>query len=85
MTTADGRQVTDCVPDSKRSPRGAGPLAGWGILAAIHLDLEVVRPGEGVHGLRVEGESLARGGGQHDQSPPGLGHAVMSGLENLKS
>ena len=85
MTTADGWEVPDGVPDSKGSPRRTRPLAGWGVFAAINLDLEIVRPSEGVSGLRVERESLARGSGQHNQPPPGLGHAIMSSLENLET
>ena len=83
--TTDGWQVPDGIPHCQSSPRRARPLAGWRVFAAIHLDLEVVRPGEGVDWLGVEGESLTRSRGQHDQPPPGLGHAIVSGLENLET
>ena len=76
---------TDGVPDCQSSPGRAQSLTGGGILAAIHLNLEVVRPGEGVGGLRVERQSLPGSRSQHYQPPPGLGHAVVSGLENLES
>ena len=87
VTTRDGWQVqvTYGVPHCQSSPRRTRPLASWGVFAAIHLDLEIVRPSEGVSGLRVERESLARGSGQHNQPPPGLGHAIMTSLENLET
>ena len=85
VTTANGWEVPDGVPDSKGSPRRTRPLAGWGVFAAINLDLGIVRPSEGVSGLRVERESLARGCSQHNQPPPGLGHSIMSSLENLET
>ena len=63
--TTDVRQVqvTDSVPTCQSSPRRTRPLASWGVFAAIHLNLEIVRPSEGVSGLRVERESLARSSG----------------------
>ena len=85
MAGGDGRQVGDRVPAGEGSPWCSWSSRSGAVAATIEHNVLEVGTLEGVQRFRIDWQLLARCGGHHDQPPPGLGDAIVAGLQHVEA
>ena len=85
MAGGDRGQIRYGVPAGEGSPWCSWSSRCRAVASTIEHNVLEVGTLESVQRFRIDWQLLARCGGHHDQPPPGLGDAIVAGLQHVEA